>query len=153
MMRCWNGSIKDCRFRIEDFRFMDKAELKKRLKQLAIKTAKLCLELPYNKANKVYIDQVIRSSSSSAANYYSACRGKSKADFINKLKIVEEELDETLFFYEMLAEFNEPIKKELRELYKEGNELLSIIVASINTANSNLIKESAQKIRNPKSKI
>ena len=109
--------------------------------------------LDHNQANKIYSGQVIRSSSSSAANYYSACRGKSKADFINKLKIVEEELDETLFFYEMLAAFNEGMKKELRELYKEGNELLSIIVASINTANSNLVKESATKIRNPKSKI
>jgi four helix bundle protein len=77
--------------------------------------------------------------------------GKSKADFINKLRTVEEELDETLFFYEMLAEFNEPFKKDLRILYKEGNQLLAIIVASINTANSNLLKDDA--IRNPKSKI
>ncbi len=130
---------------------MDKKDLKKRLKQLAKNTAALCLKLPFTIVNKVYIDQVIRSSSSSAANYYSACRGKSKADFINKLKTVEEELDETMFFYEMLAEFNEPFKIELRELYKEANELLSIIVASINTANSNLIKESSKKIRNPKS--
>jgi len=130
---------------------MDKKDLKKRLKQLATNTGKLCLKLPFNAANKVYVDQVVRSSSSSAANYYSACRGKSKADFINKLKTVEEELDETLFFYEMLAEFNGPFKVELRELYKEANELLSIIVASINTANSNLIKEASKKIRNPKS--
>ena len=77
--------------------------------------------------------------------------GKSKADFINKLKTVEEELDETLFFYEMLAEFNEPFKKDLRILYKEGNQLLAIIVASINTANSNLLKGDG--IKNPKSKI
>ena len=132
---------------------MDKKDLQKRFKTLAVLTAKLCLQLPLNKVNKVYIDQIVRSSSSSAANYRSACRGKSKPDFINKLKTVEEELDETLFFYEMLAEFNEPFKKDLRELYKEGNELLSIIVSSINTANSNLLKESAQKIRNQKSKI
>ncbi len=152
MTRCSNGSIVNFRFRILDFRFMDKAELKERLKWLAVKTARLCLKLSYNQANKIYLGQLIRCSSTSAANYNSACRGKSKADFINKLKIVEEELDETLFFYEMLAEFNDPFKKELRELYKEGNELPSIIVASINTANSNLIKEAAQKIPNPKSK-
>jgi four helix bundle protein len=130
---------------------MDKKDLKKRLKQLATNTGRLCLKLPFNIVNKVYIDQVIRSSSSSVANYYSACRGKSKADFINKLKIVEEELDETMFFYELLAEFNLSFKSELRELYKEANELLSIIVASINTANSNLIKGASPK--NPKSKI
>jgi len=120
---------------------------------MAVKTGKLSMGLPFNSANKVYIDQVIRSSASSAANYRSACRAKSKPDFVNKLKIVEEELDETLFFYEMLAEFNPDSKKELRELYVEVNELLSIIVTSINTAISNILKESAKKIRNPKSKI
>src|SRR6186713_1478780 len=132
---------------------MDKKELQKRLKSLAVKTGKLCIKLPFNPANKVYIDQIIRSSTSSAANYRSACRAKSKADFVNKLKIVEEELDETMFFYEMLAEFNPEIKKELRVLFIEANELLSIIVSSINTVNSNILKQSAVKIRNPKSKI
>ena len=132
---------------------MDKNELKKRLKVLAINTAKLCLKLPINQANKVYTGQVIRSSSSSAANYRADCRGKSTPDFVNKLRIVEEELDETMFFYEMLAEFNEPFKKVLRELYKEANELLSIIVASINTTNKNIDIEKANKIRNRKSEI
>jgi four helix bundle protein len=136
---------------------MNKKELKARLKQLAINTAKLCMKLPPNPTNKVYIDQVIRSSTSSAANYRSACRGKSKPDFINKLKTVEEELDETMFFYEMIAEFNEAFKKDLRELYKEANELLSIMVSSINTANKNLLNSNdnpkKSEIRNLKSKI
>jgi len=104
---------------------MDKKELQKRFKGLAIKTGKLCIKLPFNPANKVYIDQIIRSSTSSAANYRSACRAKSKADFVNKLKIVEEELDETMFFYEMLAEFNPEIKKELRELFIEAKTVRS----------------------------
>jgi len=132
---------------------MDKKELQKRFKSLAVKPGKLCIKLPFSPANKVYIDQVIRSSTSPAANYRSACRAKSKADFVNKLKIVEEELDETMFFYEMIAEFNSESKKELRELFMEANQLLSIIVASINTTNSNIIKEGVRKIRNPKSKI
>ena len=131
---------------------MDKKELQKRFKGLAVKTGKLCIKLPFHPANKVYTDQIIRSSTSSAANYRSACRAKSKADFVNKLKIVEEELDETMFFYEMIAEFNSEIKKELRELFIKANQLLSIIVASINTTNSNIIKGNVQKIRNLKSK-
>lgn len=131
--------------------FMDKKELQKRLKLLAVRTGKLCLALPYSPINKIYIDQVIRSATSAASNYRSACRAKSKADFVNKLKIVEEELDETMFFYEMIAEFNASERKELRELFVEANELLSIIVASINTVNSNIIKERSRKIRNPKS--
>ena len=141
---------------ISDFGFialstMDKIELKRRLKLLVVNSAKLCAKLSFNAPNKVYIDQVIRSSSSSAANYRAACRGKSTPDFINKLKTVEEELDETMFFYEMLAEFNPSFKNNLRELYKEANELLAIIVSSIKTANSNLLKNVNPKIRNPKS--
>lgn len=114
-----------------------KREIIKRLKDLAVKTGRLCLGLPYNPVNKTYINQVVRCSSSASANYRAACRGKSRADFINKLRIVEEELDETMHFYELLAEFNEPAKMELRDLYKEANEMLSIIVASINTSLKN----------------
>ena len=96
---------------------MDKKELQRRFKALAVKTAKLCIKLPFNSANKVYVDQVIRSSASSAANYRSAWRAKSKADFVNKLKIVEEELDETMFFYEMIAEFNSEAKKRVERIF------------------------------------
>ncbi len=118
-----------------------KDDIVKRLKALAVNTGKLCLKLPYNIVNKTYISQIIRSSSSSSANYRAACRGKSKADFVNKLRIAEEELDETMHFYELLAEFNEPFKKELRDLYIEANELLAIIVASINTTLKNMAAE------------
>jgi four helix bundle protein len=118
-----------------------KDEIMKRLKTLAVNTAKLCLKFPYNIVNKTYISQIVRCSSSASANYRAACRGKSKADFINKLRIAEEELDETMHFYELLAEFNEEQKQELRDLYIEANELLSIIVASINTTLKNLLAE------------
>ena len=139
---------------------MNKTDVKRRLKQLAIETGRLCISLPMNAVNRVYGGQLIRCSSSSAANYRSACRAKSKPDFINKLGTVEEELDETMFFYEMIAEFNDSFKSKLRVLYTEANELLSITVASINTASSNLLKEIEQKksfqksaTRNPKSEI
>lgn len=58
-----------------------------------------------------------------------------------------------MFFIELLAEFNEPVKKELRELYNEANELLSIIVASIITSVQNIRNEKENKIRNRQSKI
>ena len=110
----------------------------KRTKQLAVETGHLCLALPYTITNKEYVRQLIRRSSSAGANYRAACRAKSKPDFINKLRIVEEELDESMFFFELLAEFNQEQKNELRNLYKEANELLSVIIASINTALKNL---------------
>ena len=130
-----------------------KDEIIKRLKSLAVNTARLCLKFPYNVVNKTYIGQIVRCSSSASANYRAACRGKSKADFIHKLRIVEEELDETMHFYELLAEFNDPYKSELRTLFIEANELLSIIVASINTTNKNMMAEKENAITlkaNPK---
>jgi len=83
---------------------MTKEELKRRTKNYSLANARLVLSLPYNVVNKNYSDQLNRSASSTGANYRAACRAKSKNDFINKLKIVEEELDETLFFLELLLE-------------------------------------------------
>jgi four helix bundle protein len=131
---------------------IDKFDIVKRLKILAVNTGKLCLSMPYNIVNKTYIGQIVRCSSSASANYRAACRGKSKADFINKLRIAEEELDETMHFYELLAEFNEDFKLELRALYKEANELLSIIIASINTTIKNMKAES-EKASNSKTNL
>lgn len=65
--------------------------------------------------NKNYSNQLVRCSSSVGANYRAACRAKSTADFLNKLKIVEEELDETMFFLELLEEFNPNEKEFIRE--------------------------------------
>ena len=105
--------------------------MKRRTKLFAVNVAKLTQQLPDTQVNRVYKGQVIRSSSSVGANYRASRRAKSNADFINKLKIVEQELDESLFFLELLTEFNEPFKNEISELYKEGETLLKIIVASI----------------------
>jgi hypothetical protein len=77
---------------------------------------------------------------------------KSTADFINKLKIVEEELDESIYFLELITEIEPSLKESSLPLIKEGNELLSIIVASINTSlKRKAIKQS--KIQNLQSKI
>ena len=116
---------------------MTKEELKLRTKKYAIANARLVLSLPYNIVNKNYADQLSRSASSTGANYRAACRAKSKNDFINKLKIVEEELDETMFFLELLVELNPELNEKIGVIYKEGNELLSIIVASLNTLRGN----------------
>lgn len=104
-----------------------------RTKQYSIANARLVLSIPFNIVNRNYCDQLARSASSTGANYRAACRAKSKADFINKLKIVEEELDESMFFLELLVDLNPELKEKITPIYREGNELLSIIVAAINT--------------------
>ncbi|MFD0792937.1 four helix bundle protein [Mucilaginibacter litoreus] len=115
---------------------MNKQDMLSRTKQYAIANAKLILGISMNVVNRNYCDQLARSASSTGANYRAACRAKSKADFINKLKIVEEELDESMFFLELLVELNAELKEKITPIYKEGNELLSIIVAAINTLRS-----------------
>jgi four helix bundle protein len=112
---------------------VNKQELLSRIKQYAIANARLVLSIPVNMVNRNYCDQLARSASSTGANYRAACRVKSKPDFINKIKIVEEELDETMFFLELLVELNLELKEKITPIYKEGNELLSIIASSINT--------------------
>lgn len=112
---------------------MNSETLKARTKAYSISIAKLIIDLPLNVINKNYSNQLIRCSSSVGANYRAACRAKSTADFLNKLKIVEEELDETMFFLELLAEFNTDKKQVIQENWREANELLSIVVSSIVT--------------------
>lgn len=110
---------------------MDSEEMKRRTKLFAINIVRLTEKLPDTLANRIYKNQIIRASSSVGANYRASRRAKSKPDFINKLKIVEEELDETLFFLELFQEFNKEFEPEIQELYKEGETLLKIIVSSI----------------------
>ncbi|MBS1935430.1 MAG: four helix bundle protein [Bacteroidetes bacterium] len=115
---------------------MNAEEIKMRTKQFSIDVASLILTLERNDLNRNYNNQLIRSGSSVGANYRATRRAKSKADFINKLKIVEEELDESLFFLELLYEFNNSQQEFISRIHSEGEQLLKIIVATINTLRS-----------------
>ena len=134
---------------------MTEKELKARTKSIAIGVARLSEKLPVNKINNTYIGQIVRSSASMGANYRAACRAKSTKDFVYKLQVVEEETDETMFFLELLAEFNEKHKVEMRAIYKDTETILKIIVTSIKTSQKKLndVELKQSKIKNPKSKI
>lgn len=108
-----------------------------RTKEFATAVWFLCRKIPNNREYNAYVRQLIRSSSSVGANYRASQRAKSTADFINKLKIVEEESDESIFFLELLRQVNPKIKDDIDPLLKEGNEILSIVVASIKTSRRN----------------
>lgn len=109
--------------------------MKKRTKQFALDCWFLCNKIPNERGYNAYVRQLIRCSSSVGANYRASQRAKSTADFINKLKIVEEETDESMYFIELFLEISDNnLKPELNKLHKEANEILSIVVASINTA-------------------
>ena len=106
---------------------MDKVQLQNRTKNFALRVFKMVEKLPKSKGVEVIIYQLLKASTSVAANYRAAYRAKSRADFINKLKIVEEESDESLFWLEFIADLNLMDFKLLENLLKEANELVAIL--------------------------
>ena len=115
---------------------MTESELKERTKQFALRIIKLVEALPKTTTGKTIGGQMIRSGTSAAANYRAACRGKSKADFIAKLGIVEEEADETAFWLELVIDTNLFDRKLVEPLLQEANDLTAIFAKSIITARS-----------------
>ncbi|HEY4952944.1 MAG TPA: four helix bundle protein [Verrucomicrobiae bacterium] len=113
---------------------MTREEMKARTKSFANRIVKLCGALPDKWIAKTLGRQLLRSGTSVGANYRAVCRAKSNADFINKLRVVEEECDESLFWMELLVENNLVKPARLNDLMKEANEILSIVVASAKTA-------------------
>ncbi len=115
-----------------------KEEIKKRTKNVGLEVIKLIDDLPVKTSSKAIAAQIIRCSTSIGANYRAACRAKSDADFINKLKIVEEEADETIYWLEVLEESGLIAFEKIATIKKETNEILAIIVASINTVRNRI---------------
>ncbi len=116
---------------------MNSEELKNRTKKLAIRIIRVVEALPKNVISDVLGRQLLRSGTSVGANYRAVCRAKSTSDFINKLRIVEEECDESLYWMELLIEARQMKAGRLANLIKETDEILSIIVAAARTARTN----------------
>jgi len=113
---------------------MTSEDLKQRIRKFAIRVLKMTDHLPRCNSSLVISRQIIRSASSSGANYRAACLSKSSRDFLNKLKIVEEELDETCYWLTMIEEMEFISVQQMAVLKNEANELLAIITKSIFTA-------------------
>jgi four helix bundle protein len=116
---------------------VDKIELKRRTQRFAVESIKFIEGLPPRHSLNVLSNQLLRSSSSVGANYRSACRGKSTADFINKIVIVEEEADESIYWLELMEEAGLVNSNDIFELKKEANELTAIFTAIGKTAKAN----------------
>ncbi len=113
---------------------------------MALRIIRLIEALPNTTTANIIGKQLLRSATSVGANYRAACRGKSAADVLHKLAIVEEEADESLYWLELIIESNTMPENKLAELKNEINEIIAMIVASIKTLRS-------KQIQNPKSKI
>ena len=120
---------------------MNESDLKERFLQFALNVYRLTQKFPKESVYFVITNQVLRSSSSPGANYRAACRGKSGPDFINKLKIVEEELDESIYWFHYTNGVDSRWNSETAPLNKECNELLAIIVSSIKTRRISVYKK------------
>jgi four helix bundle protein len=113
---------------------MTREEMRNRTKAYTNRVVKLCSALPSNWVAQTLGKQLLRSGTSVGANYRAVCRAKSNSDFINKLRIEEEECDESIFWMELLVE-NDLVKvSRLDGLMKEADEILAIVVASAKTA-------------------
>lgn len=113
--------------------------LKKRTFDFALTTFKTVDLLKKSASNEVMGRQLIRSASSVGANYRAACKAKSSPDFINKLKIVEEESDESVYWLELIKAYNKIEDSEFEKILIESKELEKIFAASAITAKKNLI--------------
>jgi four helix bundle protein len=119
---------------------MNKDELKKRTKDFAHRCVKLAIVLPKTQLGKHITGQLIRCSTSVAANYRACCLAQSKASFVAKLSIVLEEIDESSFWLEFITDEQIMKEKMVTPLLNEALELTSIFFASRKTARKNNIQ-------------
>ncbi len=120
-------------FRGLEWRTVDEQQFKERTKKLGLRVIRLVEALPPGRTADVLGKQLLRAATSTGANYRAACRGKSVADVIAKLSIVEEEADECLYWMELLIEADLVPEAKLASLMAETNEIVAMTVTSIRT--------------------
>jgi four helix bundle protein len=113
---------------------MDKHDFQRRTKRFGLDVIALIRSLPTDVVSTQVTRQLVKSCMGVGANYRHACRAKSKADFISKMGTVEEETDESLYWLEVLIEGRLVTPKAVEPLLDEAEQLLRMVVASINTA-------------------
>ena len=129
---------------------MTSEELKQRTKTFALRVIRLVENLPNNMTGKVLGNQLIRSATSVGANYRAACRSRSKQEFVSRIKVVEEEADESLFWLELIMEKNIFKLEKINGLIKEADELTAIFTSTNKTAKVNFLNQRS-KIKKKKS--
>ena len=117
---------------------MDEKELKRRTKEFAHRCVKLALALPKNKLGNHISGQIIRCSTSVAANYRASCLAMSKASFVSKISIVLKETDESAFWLEFIIDENLLPREKVFPLFNEANELTAFFYSSRKTAQASI---------------
>jgi four helix bundle protein len=109
----------------------NRQDLRRRTKEFALRIIKLYAALPKNAIAQVLGKQILRSGTSVGAHYREACRAKSNADFINKIEGALQELDETLYWLELIGESQVINGTRLDSLRKETEELIAMFVTMV----------------------
>ena len=125
---------------------MTSEDLKRRTKKFVIESLELAGKIPKTKAGSVIEYQLIRSAASVGANYRSACRSRTDADFASRITICEEESDECCYWLELLVESKMMTNEDVKTLWKEANELTAIFASSAITVR-NKINQAKQRIK------
>ena len=113
-------------------------QLKSRMQEFAVRVIRLVDDLPKELGNDIVGKQLIRCATSVGANYRSACRARSKPDFISQIAIAEEEADETQYWLEVLFALGRLDADRFNELRNEAYELTAILASSGKTAKAHL---------------
>ena len=129
---------------------MNKAELQERMTAFAVRIVKMVDSMPTTVSGLAIARQIIRSGTSPSANYRAACLAKSDKDFVNKMKMVEEELDETCHWLEIILRSEIMPQARLKSLHQEASELLNIIAKSIITTRTRMNADEITKSSNCK---
>lgn len=109
---------------------MNPEELKARTKQFALRVMKLVDALPRTRSGNAIGNQLVRSGTSVGSNYRASCRSRSRAEFIAKIGVVEEEADESAFWMELIIDGSLLPAPKVSSLLQEANELTAIMAAS-----------------------
>jgi four helix bundle protein len=134
---------------------MTEDELKARLKEFALRILALCDALPNTRSGRAIANQLVRSGTSPGANYRAACRARSVADFVGKLAIAEEEMDESYYWLDLIISRRTLPPSRVIPLFNESEVLTKILSSSRYTASLNEQRRRIEerKIKNQKSKL
>jgi four helix bundle protein len=113
---------------------MDKGELQDRTKQFALRVLNLVDALPRTAGGRAIAMQLVRAATSVGANYRSACRARSRAEFAAKLGVEVEEADESLYWLELVRDGKLLPENKLSHLVKEADELTAILASGRKSA-------------------
>ena len=109
---------------------MNPEDLKRRTKQFALRILKLVGALPNTVQGRTIGGQLVRAGTAVGANYRATCRSRSKAEFIARIGVVEEEADESAYWMELIVEAELLKEEKVLSLLTEANELAKIMASS-----------------------